>query len=76
MYKRQAIEGTGIGGRVSSHDLFASIPATSEANVTETPEFYEEKLPNIRKVIAKSMHASLSQMAQLTLNTSCLLYTS
>ncbi|MBQ8416733.1 MAG: 2-oxo acid dehydrogenase subunit E2, partial [Clostridia bacterium] len=32
---------------------------------------YEDvKLPNIRKVIAKSMHASLSNMAQLTLNSS------
>ena len=33
-------------------------------------EYVDEKLPNIRKVIAKSMHASLSTMAQLTLNTS------
>ena len=33
-------------------------------------EFEEVKLPTIRKVIAKSMHTSLSTMAQLTLNTS------
>ena len=32
---------------------------------------YEDvKLPNIRKIIAKAMHASLSEMAQLTLNSS------
>lgn len=33
-------------------------------------ECEEVKLPNIRKVIAKSMHSSVSSMAQLTLNSS------
>ncbi len=33
-------------------------------------EYEDLKLSNIRKVIAKSMHASLSNMAQLTLNSS------
>ncbi len=32
--------------------------------------YTEEPMSNIRKVIAKSMHASLSEMAQLTLNSS------
>ena len=32
-------------------------------------EYEDVKIPNIRKVIAKSMHDSLSNMAQLTLNT-------
>ena len=32
--------------------------------------YVEEPMSNIRKVIAKSMHASLSEMAQLTLNSS------
>ena len=32
--------------------------------------YTDVKLTNIRRVIAKSMHASLSTMAQLTLNTS------
>lgn len=36
----------------------------------ETAEYEDTKLSNIRKVIAKSMHASLSNMAQLTLNSS------
>lgn len=37
--------------------------------VTETA-YTDVTLPNIRKIIAKSMHASLSEMAQLTLNSS------
>ncbi len=36
---------------------------------SDEPEFTEVKLTNIRKVIAKSMHHSLSTTAQLTLNT-------
>lgn len=46
----------------------AAPAATTEA--APAPEYVDEKLPNIRKVIAKSMHASLSNMAQLTLNAS------
>ena len=68
------IEGTGIGGKVRVADLNAPVaaaPAQAAAPaVSDVPETYEEKLPNIRKVIAKSMHKSLSEMAQLTLNTS------
>lgn len=47
----------------------AEAPAAKGAPAFEA-EYVEEPLPNIRKVIAKSMHASLSEMAQLTLNTS------
>lgn len=69
--------GTGIGGRVRVEDLTAA-PVAAEA-VKAAPvvpaaeavaEYEDVKLPNIRKVIAKSMHASLSEMAQLTLNSS------
>ena len=60
-----AVEGTGRGGRVTLGDLNA--PAAAVSNL---PEFEDVKLPNIRKVIAKAMHTSLSTMAQLTLNTS------
>lgn len=40
------------------------------AAVQSGDEYTDEKVPNIRKVIAKTMHASLSEMAQLTLNSS------
>ena len=42
-------------------------PAASAPSVPAA-EYEDVKLPNIRRVIAKSMHASLSNMAQLTLN--------
>lgn len=69
--------GTGIGGRVRVEDLTAA-PEAAPAKAAETAaapaaavaEFEEVKIPNIRKVIARSMHASLSEMAQLTLNSS------
>jgi pyruvate dehydrogenase E2 component (dihydrolipoamide acetyltransferase) len=63
-----AIEGA---GRVSLSDL-AAAPAAAAAEAFTAPvaEYEDVKLSNIRKVIAKSMHASLSEMAQLTLNTS------
>ncbi len=45
--------------------------ASAEAPVSvDAGEFEEVKLSNVRKVIAKSMHASLSNSAQLTLNAS------
>jgi len=76
-------EGTGIGGRIRISDLekgkeaqsqmAAQVPA-SQVTVPagaagEEPEFTEVKLTNIRKVIAKAMHNSLSTTAQLTLHT-------
>ena len=65
--------GSGIGGRVSTADLTASISAaasTPVARATPVSETYEEKHTNIRKLIAKSMLQSLSTMAQLTYNAS------
>jgi len=65
-----AVEGSGINGKVVLSDLNAA-PAAAAAEVAAPVAEYEDvKLPNIRKVIAKSMHQSLSTMAQLTLNTS------
>ena len=64
------IEGTGIGGRVSVEDLSAPAAATQPVDAVQAPEYEDVKLTNIRKVIARSMTASLSSMAQLTLNTS------
>ena len=66
------VEGTGIGGMVTLADLEkkAEVVTTVAAPVSDVAEYEDVKLPNIRKVIAKSMHASLSNMAQLTLNAS------
>ncbi|NLB16726.1 MAG: 2-oxo acid dehydrogenase subunit E2 [Clostridiales bacterium] len=44
------------------------VVAAASASAPQT-EYEDVKIPNIRKVIAKSMHDSLSNMAQLTLNT-------
>ncbi len=63
-------EGSGIGGRISVSDLGAPIVPSAMTAPAADAEFEEVKLPNIRKVIAKAMHASLSTMAQLTLNAS------
>ena len=56
------VAGTGLGGRVTTFDMQARQDAASD--------FEEVKLSNIRKVIAKTMHASLSNAAQLTLHSS------
>lgn len=69
-----AVDGSGINGKVVLQDLSKpgapvvgdSRPAAESA----LPEYEEVKMPNIRKIIAKQMCASLTNMAQLTLNTS------
>ena len=70
---KTAVEGSGINGKVMLGDLNApaaaqEVPATAPA--VSGPEYEDVKMPNIRKIIAKQMCASLSGMAQLTLNTS------
>lgn len=76
------LAGTGLGGAVSLQDLSAPTVPVAAATPAAAPiavpaatpaaadEIRVEKHSNIRKVIARSMQASLSQMAQLTLNTS------
>lgn len=71
-----ATGGTGIGGRFQTTDLatvehgaVAARPSSSVAPVVAAgavAEYEDAKLPNIRKSIAKAMHASLATMAQLT----------
>ena len=77
---------TGPDGRIIERDVQAVLDAgymkaeetvsvtetavVPVAPVAEAPAYEDVKLPNIRKVIAKSMHASLANSAQLTLNTS------
>jgi len=60
--------GTGIGGRVTTFD----VPSVSKAGLERSAmtEYEEVKLSNVRKVIAKAMHASLANSAQLTLHSS------
>ena len=57
--------GSGLGGAVTTADLgtsFEITPAVSDA----VSEYTDIKLSGVRKAIAKAMHASLSDMAQLT----------
>ena len=51
--------GTGLAGAVKASDLTTTNPVYSG-------DFEIKKLPNIRKLIAKAMHASLQNSAQLT----------
>ncbi len=63
--------GTGLGGRVTVADQAAAAAAqAAPAAQGADTEYQDVKLPNIRKVIAKSMFQSLSTMAQLTHTTS------
>ena len=69
-----AVRGTGIGGRITTADVAAlaasqAAPA-AEADLADAGAHTEVPNPTIRKTIAKAMHASLSAMAQLTLNSS------
>ena len=54
----------------AERDMPVSRVAISVADSSPEAEYTDEKLPNIRRIIAKAMHASLSEMAQLTLNSS------
>ena len=61
--KAMPTQGTGIGNRVSSFDLFTTSQITGE-------DFEIRKLSNMRKIIASKMHESLRNSAQLTHHTS------
>jgi len=68
------VEGTGLGGRITTDDLnkkqAVAVAAAIQAPIENEPLFEEVKFTNIRKVIAKAMHNSLASTAQLTLNSS------
>lgn len=56
----QVVEsGSGLGGAVKANDL-------GNTNPVYAGDFEIKKLPNIRKMIAKAMHSSLQNSAQLT----------
>lgn len=59
--------GTGLGGRVTTSDTKRPLP---KETIDSAPEYVDTKVPQIRKLIAKAMHESISGMAQLTLNNS------
>jgi|AGTN01.3.fsa_nt_gi Pyruvate/2-oxoglutarate dehydrogenase complex, dihydrolipoamide acyltransferase (E2) component, and related enzymes len=52
--------GTGLGGTAKASDLAARVNAVYGA------DYEDRKISNMRKLIAKSMHASLQNSAQLT----------
>ena len=63
------IQGTGLGGRITTSDLNAE--KINLQNEQSAEALYEEmKLTNMRKVIAKTMFNSITSTCQLTLNTS------
>ncbi len=71
---------TGAEGRIIERDIIARLdrgpviaekaPVAAAAPVADGPEYTDEPVSRMRKVIAENMHASLSNMAQLTLNAS------
>jgi len=70
---RLELSGSGIGGRITLDDmknLNNNMSNNLVLDKSECGEYEVVKLPNIRKIIAKSMKDSLSKMAQLTLNSS------
>ena len=62
--------GDGIGGRGASLATSEKVVKTM-AKPASTVEYTDEKMSQIRKVIAKSMTKSLTEMAQLTNHHSC-----
>ncbi|MFR1518727.1 MAG: 2-oxo acid dehydrogenase subunit E2 [Clostridia bacterium] len=80
-FAKDGMDGTGFAGKISVSDLRAPAASQKSAAAPAAPaaavpagaaqaEYEDVKIPNIRKVISKSMHTSLSTMAQLTLNSS------
>jgi pyruvate/2-oxoglutarate dehydrogenase complex dihydrolipoamide acyltransferase (E2) component len=67
------VAGTGPGGKVLRADVAAAVPASAPASAPEStaPSIQPSVIPltGMRGVIATRMHASLQEMAQLTLGT-------
>ena len=62
--------GTGPEGRIIERDvqklIAEGVPASAKAAVCDGPAYEDVKFSGIRRAISKSMHQSLSTMAQLT----------
>lgn len=62
------ITGTGGSGRITRRDVENFVPAIKSASTTVSGASAGEGLSGMRKVIAKRMHNSLQQTAQVTLH--------
>ncbi len=66
--------GTGPNGRIIERDVMKlvqqGVPAAAKTVVADGPAYEDVKFSGIRRAISKSMHTSLSTMAQLTHTTS------
>lgn len=63
------IEGSGPNGRIIFSDIEKILSGSkplSKISDTTGPEFSEQPLSNVRRLIAKAMHSSLQNSAQLT----------
>lgn len=58
--------GSGLGGRLMPGDVAKAAETSPSPPVSGAADYEDKKLPNIRKVIARSMQKSLSELAQLT----------
>ncbi len=63
------MNGSGPNGRILSADIekaLSGVPLSTKAKGIPVAEYTEKPLSNVRKLIAKAMHASLQNSAQLT----------
>lgn len=61
------VTGTGPGGRITKDDVERAAQAPASANIASTPGS-SVPIRGMRKTIAERMHASLQEMAQLTMD--------
>jgi len=67
-----SIAGTGIGGRITTRDIEGqgTAAARSLSHEEAAQDIEVIKLSGVRKIVARAMHTSLSDSAQLTLHSS------
>ena len=66
----QTLLDKGVGAQPKAEAAAPAAEAPKAETVAPAAEYEDVKLSNVRKVIARSMHDSLANSAQLTLNTS------
>jgi pyruvate dehydrogenase E2 component (dihydrolipoamide acetyltransferase) len=68
-YNYNNLQGSGPNGRIVTEDIEKALSGVIVNKITtksDKTEFTEQPLSNVRKLIAKAMHASLQNSAQLT----------